>query len=85
VRPLYLCNVAFDDYVIYFSVIVSVLLLGVEVGIEISGNYKDCAMSWEGFTLFLGFLSLWQRLRWWIGFIFDLRVIILPWVGDLWS
>jgi hypothetical protein len=84
-RPLCLCNGAFDGYVIYFSVIVSAQPLGVEVGIETSGNCKDCAMSWEGFCLLLGFLSLWQRSWWWIGFIFYLRVIVLPWVGDLWS
>jgi hypothetical protein len=58
VRPLCLCNGAFDDYVIYFSIIVSTLPLGVEVGIGTSGNCKNCDMSWEGFTLLLGFLGL---------------------------
>jgi hypothetical protein len=85
VRPLCLCNRAFDDYMIYFSIIFSVLPLGVEVGIGTSGNYKDCAMSWEGFALLLGFLGLWWRSRWWIDFIFYLRVIVLPLVSDLWS
>jgi hypothetical protein len=42
-------------------------------------------MSWESIALLLRFLILWRRLWWWIGFIFYLRVIILPWVGDLWS
>jgi hypothetical protein len=84
-RPLGLGNGSFDNYVIYFSIIVSVLPLGVEVGIGTSGNCKDCVMSWEGFALLLGFLNLWRRLWWWIGFVFDLVVIVLPWVGDLWS
>jgi hypothetical protein len=79
VRPLCLCNGAFNDYVIYFSVIVSALLLGVEIDVGITGNCKDCVISWESFTLLLRFLILWRRLWWWIGFIFDLRVIVFPW------
>jgi hypothetical protein len=47
-------NVAFD-YVIYLSIIVSVLPLGAKVGIGTAGNCKDCAMSWEDFVLMLGF------------------------------
>jgi hypothetical protein len=82
-RPLYLCNGAFDSYVIYFSIIVSALSFGVELDIGTSDNYKDCAISWECFILLLGFLGLWQRLWWWISFIFDLGVIVLHLVGDL--
>jgi hypothetical protein len=85
VRPLGLGNGAFDSYVIYFSIIVSTLPLGVEVGIETFGNCEDCAMSWEGCILLLGFLGLWWRLWWRIGFVFDLGVIVFQWVGDLWS
>jgi hypothetical protein len=57
VRPLCLCNGAFNGYVIYFSVILAVSF-GVEVGVETSGNHKDCAMGWESFALLLGFLIL---------------------------
>jgi hypothetical protein len=60
-RPKYLSRVgngAFDSYMIYFSIIVSVLPLGVIVCIGTSSNCKDCAMSWEGFALLLGFLGL---------------------------
>jgi hypothetical protein len=46
---------------IYFSLIVLALSLGVKVGIGTSSNYKHCVMSWEGFILLLGFLGLWQR------------------------
>jgi hypothetical protein len=83
VRPLGLGNGAFDSCMTYVSVIVSVLPLGVEVGIGTSGNCKECAMSWECFVLLLGFLGLWRRLWLWIGFIFGLGVIVLHWVGDL--
>jgi hypothetical protein len=83
VRPLGLGNGAFDNYVIYFSVIVLAMLLGVKVSVGTSGNYKDCAMGWKGFVLLLGFLGLWRRWGWWIGFIFDLGVVVLYWVGDL--
>jgi hypothetical protein len=62
VRPLGLGNGAFDSYVIYFSVIVPALSLGVKISIGTSGNYKDCVISWEGFILLRGFLGLWQRL-----------------------
>jgi hypothetical protein len=82
-RPLGLGNGAFDNYVIYFSVIVPALLLGVKVGIETSSNCKNCAMGWEGFVSLLGFLGLWRRWGWWIGFIFYLGVIVLHWVGNL--
>jgi hypothetical protein len=58
VRPLGLGNGAFDSYVIYFSVVVSVLSLGVEVGIGAPSDCKDCAVSWAGFGLLLGVMSL---------------------------
>jgi hypothetical protein len=61
VRPLGLGNGVFDSYVIYFSVIVPALSLGVKVGIGTSGNCKDCAMGWKGFVWLLGFLDLWWR------------------------
>jgi hypothetical protein len=58
VRPLGLGNGSFDSYVIYFSITLPALSLGVKVGIGTSDNCKDYAMSWEGFILLLGFLSL---------------------------
>jgi hypothetical protein len=61
VRSLGLGNGTFDSYVIYFSTIVLALSLGVKVGIGTFNNCKDCAMSWEGFILLLGFLGLWRR------------------------
>jgi hypothetical protein len=85
VIPLCLCNGAFDGYVIYLSVIVFVLPHGVKIDVGTSDNRKDCAMGWESFALLLGFLILWRGLWWRIGFIFYLRVIGWPWVGDLWS
>jgi hypothetical protein len=60
-RPHGMGNGAFDRYMIYFSVVVSALSLGVKVGIRNSGDCKDCAMSWEGFILLLGFLGLRRR------------------------
>jgi hypothetical protein len=84
VRPLCLCNGAFDGYVIYLSVIVSALPLGVKIGVGTSGNRNDCAMGWESFALLLRFLILWWRLWLWIGFVFVfifvfvLRVIAWP-------
>jgi hypothetical protein len=86
VRPLGLGNGAFDSYVIYFFVAVSMLSFGVKVGIGSPYDCKDCAMSWEGFSLLLGFSDLWRRWRRWVGFGFDLGAdVILRWVGDLWN
>jgi hypothetical protein len=82
-RSLGLGNGAFDTYVIYFSVIVLTLSLGVKVSIGASGDCKDCAMCWECFVSLLGFLGLWRRWAWWIGFVLCLGVIVLHWVGDL--
>jgi hypothetical protein len=41
VGPLGLGDRAFDRYMIYFSIVVSVLLLGVGFGIRGAGDYKD--------------------------------------------
>jgi hypothetical protein len=85
VRLLRVCNEAFHGYMIYLSVIVSGLPLGVEIDVGTSGNCEDCTMGWESFALLLRFLILLRRLWWWISFIFYLRVIVWPWVGDLWT
>jgi hypothetical protein len=85
IRPLGLGNGAFDNYVIYFSIIVPVMSLGVKIGIGTFGNCKDCVMGWEGFVWLLGFLGLWRRWGLWIGFIFYLGVIVFHWVGNLWN
>jgi hypothetical protein len=82
-RSLGLSNGAFDNYMIYFSVIVSALSLGFKVGIGASDDRKVYTMSWESFVLLLGFLNLWQGCGYWIGFTFDLGVVVLHWVGDL--
>jgi hypothetical protein len=58
VRPFGLSDGAFDSYMIYFSIVMSVLAFGVEIGIGVSGDCKDYAMSWESFILLLGFLDL---------------------------
>jgi hypothetical protein len=73
-RPLGMGDWAFDNYVIYFSEIVSALSLGIKIGIGAPDDYKDCVVSWEGFGLLLGFLDLWRRWRWWVGFDFYLGV-----------
>jgi hypothetical protein len=86
VRPFSLGNGAFDTYMIYFSIIISTLSLGVKIRIGSPTDCKECAMSWESFALLLGFLDLWQRWKRWVGFNFDLRVgVVLHWVGDLWN
>jgi hypothetical protein len=68
---------------IYFPVVVSVLSLGFKVSIGGSGDCKDCAVSWKSFVLLLGFLDLWWRWGWWIGFGFDSGIIVWCWVSDL--
>jgi hypothetical protein len=73
VGPLGLGDGAFDSYIIYFSIIISALLLGVKIGIGAPGDCKDCAVSWERFVLLLRLLDLWWW-RWWVGFGFNLRI-----------
>jgi hypothetical protein len=51
VRPFGLSNWAFDSYLIYFSVVVSVVSLCVKVGVGTSGNYENCVMGGEGIGL----------------------------------
>jgi hypothetical protein len=75
--PLGLCNWAFNSYVIYFPIIVSMLLLGFDVGIGASSDCEDCAVSWESFILLLGFMDLRWRWGWWIDFGFDLGVVVV--------
>jgi hypothetical protein len=67
-----LCNGTFDDDMINLPVIITMMSLGVEVGIGISCNCMDCAMCGESISLLRSFLDL--RWRWWIGFGLDLRV-----------
>jgi hypothetical protein len=84
VRPLGLGDETFDSYMIYFSVIISTLSLGVKIGIGAFDDCKDCAMSRESFILLLGFLDLWRRWKWWVDFGFDLRIgVVLSWISDL--
>jgi hypothetical protein len=61
---------------IYFLVIILTMSLGVKISIGASDVFKDCAMSWESFVSLLGFLDLWWRWKWWVGFGFDLRVVL---------
>jgi hypothetical protein len=61
--PLGLGDGAFDDYMVYFLIIISVLPLGVKVGIKTSSNCEYCTMSGEGVILLLGFLNLWRKWR----------------------
>jgi hypothetical protein len=75
-RPLGLGDGAFDRYMIY-SVIISALSLGVEICIGAPGDCKDCAVSWESFILLMWLLDLWRRWRWWVGFGFNLRGVLL--------
>jgi hypothetical protein len=44
-RPLSLDDGVFDSYMIYLSVVVLALSLGVKVGIRASDDCNDCAMS----------------------------------------
>jgi hypothetical protein len=75
VGPLGLDNRTIDRYMIYFSVVVSVLPLGACFGIGATSDCEDCAMGWESFIL------LWMWV--WIGFNFCLSVVVLFGVGDL--
>jgi hypothetical protein len=60
VRLLGVGDGAFDGYMIYFSVIVSALSLGVKIGVGASDDFKDCIMIWERLHFVaraLGFLA----------------------------
>jgi hypothetical protein len=77
VRPFGLGDGAFNSYMIYFSVIISLLSLGVEIGVGAPGYCKDCAVSWESFALLLGLLDLWQRWRWWLASVLTWGLVVL--------
>jgi hypothetical protein len=59
VGPLGLSDGAFDDYMVYFPIVISVLPLGVKAGVGSSSDCEDCTVSEEGIILLLGFLNLW--------------------------
>jgi hypothetical protein len=69
-----LSNRTFNSDVIDLPVKITMLSLGVEVGVGTSGNCDDCAMGGEGAGLLRRFLDLRWRCRRWVGFSFDLRV-----------
>jgi hypothetical protein len=74
VRLFGLSDGAFDSYMIYFSVVISALSLGVKVGVGASGDCEDCAMGGDGIRLLGRLLDLWQR---WISFGLELRVGVI--------
>jgi hypothetical protein len=76
VGPFGLSDGAFDNYMIYFSVVISTLSFGVEISIGTFSNCEDCAVGGEGFRLLWGFLDLWWR--WWlrVGFCLDLGLVL---------
>jgi hypothetical protein len=85
VGPFSLGDWAFDGYMINLSIVISVLSLGVKIGVGTSSNCEDCAMGREGFRLPRRFLDLWWRWWRWVGLGLDLRIgIIWYWVCDLW-
>jgi hypothetical protein len=53
-------NGAFNSYMIYF-VVISMLSLGVKVGVGTSGNCENCAMGGERIGLLQSLLDLWRR------------------------
>jgi hypothetical protein len=61
VRPFGLSDGAFDSYMIYFSLVISALSLGVKVGVGASSNCEDSTMGGEGIGLLGRLLDLWQR------------------------
>jgi hypothetical protein len=82
--PFGLGDAAFDNYMIYFSVISQRCCLESKSILEPSMIVRNYAISWESFILLLGFLDLWRGWKWWDGFNFDLRVVaVLHWVSDL--
>jgi hypothetical protein len=48
---------AFDDYMVYFPVVISVLPLGVKISVGTSGDCEDCTIGGEGIILLLGVLG----------------------------
>jgi hypothetical protein len=58
VRPFGLGNGVFNNYVVYFSVVVSALSFGVKVSVETAGNCEDCVVGGEGFGLLWRLLDL---------------------------
>jgi hypothetical protein len=84
VGPFGLGDWAFNDNMIDLHVVIATLSLGTKVCIRTSGDYEDYVVGGESFILLLGFLDLWRRWRWWVGFSFDLQVgVVLCWVGAL--
>jgi hypothetical protein len=51
VEPFGLGNGVFDSYMIYFSLIISALSLGVEISVGTSGDCEDCVVGWKGVVL----------------------------------
>jgi hypothetical protein len=85
VGPFGLGDGAFNNYMIYFSIVISVLSLGVKIGVGASDNCEDCAMGEKGFKLLWRFLDLWRR--WWrlVDLGLDLGIVtVWHWVCDLW-
>jgi hypothetical protein len=86
VGPLGLSDGTFDDYMVYFPIVISALPLGVRISVGTFSDCEDCTVSGEGIILLLGFLNSWRRWRLWVGFGFNLRVgVVWHWVGDLWN
>jgi hypothetical protein len=78
VGPFDLSDGAFDNYVVYFSVVISALPISVKICIGTSSNCEVCAMGGEGISLLRGLLDLRRRWwRWWTGFGFDLGVGVI--------
>jgi hypothetical protein len=84
VGPFGLSNGAFNNYMIYFSIVISVLSLGVKIDVGTYGNCEDCAVGGEGFGLLHWFLDLWWRWWWWVDLGLDLGIgVVWHWVYDL--
>jgi hypothetical protein len=87
VGPFGLGNGTFDNYMIDLPIVVSMLSLGIEIGVATSCNCEDCAVCGEGIRLWQRLLDLQWRWwwRWWVGFGLDLRFcVVWHWVCDLW-
>jgi hypothetical protein len=59
VGPLGLSDGAFDGYMVYFSVVISALLLGIKIGVRTSSDCEDYAVNGEDIILLMWFLDLW--------------------------